>query len=113
MSLRIVLKSNYNIINVIEKHYCWKVLILPSKMDLWFNLPLKLEIHHQEQRKNSTKRYLLLFQKIKFKAHKQNLLLQYSNKTNLWKEAMSRSKPNKKITFNQLTTLILHMESLD
>jgi hypothetical protein len=39
--------------------------------------------------------------------------LQYSNKTNLWKEAMNRSKPNKKIIFNQLTTLILHMESLD
>ena len=98
---------------MIEKPFCWKALIQHLKTVLWFNLHLRLEIC-PEQRKNSTKRSLQSFQKIKWKFLKQNFLLQFKNKMNQWKEATSRKKLSQTITtYNLLITQILHIQNLD
>lgn len=113
MSLKIAQKLSYNIINVIEKLFYWKALIQHLKTVLWFNLHLRLEIC-PEQRKNSIKRSLQSFQKIKWKFLKQNFLLQFKNKMNRWKEAISRKKLSQTITtYNLLITQILHIQNLD
>lgn len=98
---------------MIEKPFYWKALIQHLKTVLWFNLHLRLEIC-PEQRKNSIKRSLQSFQKIKWKFLKQNFLLQFKNKMNRWKEAISRKKLSQTITtYNLLITQILHIQNLD
>lgn len=112
MFLKIAQKFSLNIINVIEKHFYWKALIQHLKMDLWFNLRSRQGIC-QEQRKNSTKKYLQSFLKIKWKVPKQNTLLQFKNKMNHYKGVINKKRLSKRIISNQLITLTLHTQNLD